>query len=155
MNTRKLSAADNKQGQGAMSNTLYETDFYAWTQRQAALLRGEEFEQIDWNNLIEEIESLGRSEKHEVESRLTVILMHLLKWQYQPSRRITRRSWRKTITVQRIDLDRHLTQNPSLHTQLPALVKDAYTLAVRKAAVETGLDSRSFRHSVHGLSRRS
>lgn len=88
-----------------MTTTLYETDFYAWTKRQAALLRGEEFEQIDWNNLIAEIESLGRSEKHEVESRLTVILMHLLKWQYQPSKRSTGRSWRKTLTIQRIDLD--------------------------------------------------
>lgn len=124
--------------------TLYETDFYAWTQRQAALLREEAFEQIDWNNLMEEIESLGRSEKHEVESRLTVILMHLLKWQYQPSRRITGRSWRKTLTIQRIDLDRHLAQNPSLRAQLPLLVNDVYTLAVRKAAVETGLDRRTF-----------
>ena len=127
-----------------MTTTLYETDFYAWTQCQAALLRAEEFEQIDWNNLIEEIESLGRSEKHEVESRLAVLIMHLLKWQHQPNKRVTGRSWRKTIAIQRIDLDRHLTQNPSLRAQLPEFIIDAYTLAVRKAAVETGLDKRTF-----------
>ena len=52
---------------------LYETDFYAWTQRQSTLLRQEEFEAVDWNNLIEEIETLGRSEQNELESRLQVV----------------------------------------------------------------------------------
>lgn len=51
-----------------MSTTLYETDFYAWTKRQAELLRAEEFEQIDWDNLIEEIDSLGAEQLHKVES---------------------------------------------------------------------------------------
>ena len=65
-----------------MTTTLYETDFYAWTQRQADLLRAETFEEVDWRNLIEEIETLGRSEKNEVQSRLIVLIMHLLKLQY-------------------------------------------------------------------------
>ena len=127
-----------------MTTTLYETDFYAWTQCQAALLREEEFEQIDWDNLIEEIESLGRSEKHEVESRLIVIMLHLLKWQYQPNKRLTSRSWRKTISIQRIDLDHHLTKNPSLRAHLAEFIDDTYKVAVRKAVVETGLDKRTF-----------
>lgn len=124
--------------------TLYETDFYAWTQRQAELLREEEFEQIDWDNIIEEIESLGRSEKHEIESRLIVIMMHLLKWQYQPNKRLTGRSWRKTINIQRIDLDRHLSKNPSLRARLPEIIHDTYSTAVRKAIVETGFDKHTF-----------
>ena len=125
-----------------MTTTLYETDFYAWTQRQAALLRAEEFEQIDWNNLIEEIESLGRSEKHEVESRLIVIIMHLLKLQQQPARRT--RSWNVTISTQRVDLERLLADNPSLRARLPESVNQVYTDAVKKAAAETGLDKRTF-----------
>lgn len=125
-----------------MTTTLYETDFYAWTQHQAALLRAEEFEQIDWNNLIEEIESLGRSEKHEVESRLIVIIMHLLKLQHQPARRT--RSWNVTISTQRVDLERLLADNPSLRARLPEAVNQIYTAAVKKAAAETGLDKRTF-----------
>ena len=125
-----------------MTTTLYETDFYAWTQRQAALLRAEEFEQIDWNNLIEEIESLGRSEKHEIESRLIVIIMHLLKLQQQPARRT--RSWNVTISTQRVDLERLLADNPSLRARLPESVNQVYTDAVKKAAAETGLDKRTF-----------
>lgn len=61
--------------------TLYETDFYAWTQRQSELLRLEEFAEVDWRNLIEEIESLGRSQQNELRSRLEVLIRHLLKWQ--------------------------------------------------------------------------
>ena len=125
-----------------MTTTLYETDFYAWTQRQAALLRAEEFEQIDWNNLIEEIESLGRSEKHEIASRLIVIIMHLLKLQQQPARRT--RSWNVTISTQRVDLERLLADNPSLRARLPESVNQVYTDAVKKAAAETGLDKRTF-----------
>lgn len=127
-----------------MSKTLYETDFYAWTQRQAVLLREEEFEQIDWDHLIEEIESLGSSQQHEVESRLIVILMHLLKCQYQPNKRFTGRSWRKTIATQRVDLDRLLRKNPSLRARLPEFILDAYPDAVKKAIIETRLDKHTF-----------
>ena len=124
--------------------TLYETDFYAWTQRQSELLRLEEFAEVDWHNLIEEIESLGRSEKHEVESRLEVLIMHLLKWQYQPKKRLTGRSWRATIAEQRRRLRRRLRDMPSLRVQLPDIVHDIYPDAVDAAAIETGLDKATF-----------
>lgn len=127
-----------------MSKTLYETDFYAWTQRQATLLRDEEFEQIDWDNLIEEIESLGRSEKHEVESRLEVLIMHLLKWQYQPNKRLIGRSWRATIAEQRRRLRRRLRDMPSLRGQLLDIIHDIYPDAVDAATIETGLDKATF-----------
>lgn len=122
--------------------TLYETDFYAWTHRQAELLRQEEFTEVDWGNLIEEIESLGRSEKHEVENRLIVLIMHLLKWEYQPE--LQSRSWRNTITVQRVDLRRLLRANPSLRAHLADFVTDVYSDAVIKASAETGLRKTTF-----------
>lgn len=122
--------------------TLYETDFYAWTQRQSELLRLEEFAEVDWRNLIEEIESLGRSEKHEVENRLIVLIMHLLKWAYQPE--LQSRSWRSTIMVQRVDLRRLLRDNPSLRAHLTDFVGDVYPDAVVKASAETGLRKTTF-----------
>lgn len=122
--------------------TLYETDFYAWTQRQAELLQQEEFTAVDWHNLIEEIESLGRREKHEVENRLIVLIMHLLKWAYQSE--LQSRSWRSTITVQRVDLRRLLRDNPSLRAHLAEFVVDVYPDAVVKASAETGLRKTTF-----------
>ncbi len=120
-----------------MTNTTYQTDFYAWTQEQAVLLKEEEFTEVDWQNLIEEIESMGRSEQKEMESRLSLIIMHLLKIQYQPQRR--GRSWATTIAIQRIDLRRHLRKNPSLRAQLAEAIADIYPDAAKKAAIETRL----------------
>ena len=121
---------------------LYETDFYAWTQRQSTLLRQEEFEAVDWNNLIEEIETLGRSEQNELESRLQVLIMHLLKWQLQADKRSP--SWETTIMIQRIDLARLLRKNPSLRARLAEFVTDAYPDAVKKAIAETRLPKEHF-----------
>ena len=117
--------------------SLYEADFYAWANQQAALLRGGKLSAADIENIAEEIESMGRSEKRELISRLTVLLLHLLKWQFQPGLRGN--SWRYTIKVQRRDLARHLNDNPSLTAQLPAVLADAYASAVLLAAGETGL----------------
>ncbi len=125
-----------------MPTTLYDTDFYAWTQHQVALLRTEEFEAVDWDNLIEEIDSLGKSQRQEVRSRLTILIMHLLKLQYQPARRT--RSWRTTVITQRADLEPLLADNPTLRAHLALLIAEAYSVAVKKAAAETGLDKQSF-----------
>lgn len=125
-----------------MTATLYDTDFYAWTQRQAALLRAEEFSEVDWNNLIEEIETLGRSDKRELDSRLEVLLMHLLKWRYQTGKR--GKSWRITIDEQRRRLEKLLKESPSLHAQLATFVAEAYPGAIRAATVETGLPADTF-----------
>lgn len=125
-----------------MTTTLYKTDYYAWTQRQAALLRAEEFSEVDWNNLIEEIETLGRSDRREVDSRLVVLLMHLLKWRYQTGKRS--KSWRVTIDGQRYQLEKLLKESPSLRAQLDTFVAEAYPGAIRAAAVETGLPASTF-----------
>lgn len=129
-----------------MTTTLYDTDFYAWTQRQAELLRAEEFDEVDWNNLIEEIETLGRSDKREVDSRLEVLLMHLLKWRYQTAPRGLPRgkSWRVTVDEQRRRLEKLLKESPSLHAQLDTFVAEAYPGAIRAATVETGLPASTF-----------
>jgi len=116
----------------------YEHDFYAWTQAQSQLLRSGQLQLIDIHNLAEEIEDMGRAEKRELESRLEVLLMHLLKWQFQPTKRS--RSWQLTIKEQRLRLQRHLKQNPSLKAAIADVVVDAYQLATISAEKETGLD---------------
>ncbi len=120
-----------------MTGGNYDTDFYAWANEQAALLRAGKLGEADIANIAEEIESIGKTEKRELVNRLTVLLLHLLKWQYQPERRGS--SWQTTIRVQRISLARHIKDNPSLKTTITAALDDAYTIAVIEAAGETGL----------------
>lgn len=121
---------------------LYEQDFYAWANEQAALLRSGLFSTADIENIAEEIESMGKAEKRELASRLAVLLLHLLKWRYQPERRGT--SWEATIRVQRRDLAVHLKDNPSLKSKVPEAVEQAYGNALIEAASETGLPEVTF-----------
>lgn len=86
----------------SLKPSLYDTDFYAWTQEQAQLLKLQKWDELDLPNLIEEIESLGKRERAKLRNRLSLLIGHLLKWQYQVSTRT--RSWLMTIRVQRIDL---------------------------------------------------
>ncbi|MBE9145672.1 DUF29 domain-containing protein [Planktothrix mougeotii] len=116
-------------------NNLYEQDFYLWTQITAKQLKENKFNEIDKINLIEEIESMGRSEKRELKSRLIVLLMHLLKWHYQPEKRSE--SWRSTITEQRICIEGLLEDSPSLKPLLPEVFEDCYQKARLKASDET------------------
>jgi hypothetical protein len=120
----------------------YQKDFYSWTCEQAELLKAGRFNELDVVNLIEEIETMGRSEKRELESRLTVLLVHLLKWQYQPTRR--GRSWQLTIQEQRLEFFDVLNDNPGLKPQLQALIAHSYQKAKIRASKETGLDTDAF-----------
>jgi hypothetical protein len=122
-----------------MNHLDYQADFYAWTQQQAKLLRNKEIEQIDWCNVAEEIEDMGRSEKRQLESRLEILIMHLLKWQFQPNLRS--RSWQLTIKEQRLRLEKLLAENPSLKSSLTDIQEKIYPLAVISAERETGLSS--------------
>ena len=124
------------------AKSLYEQDFYAWSQQQAALLRAGRTGEADLENIAEEIDSMGKTEKRELVSRLTVLLAHLLKWQYQPGRRGP--SWEVTITNQRRDLAVHLKDNPSLRSKLPEAVEYAYANARGEAYAETGLPKTMF-----------
>ena len=120
-----------------MSATLYEQDFYAWANHQAALLRAGNLSAADIEHIAEEIESMGKTEKRELVSRLTILLLHLLKWQFQPERRGA--SWEATIIVQRHDISDHLADNPSLKALLPATISRAYSNAAPMAVGETEL----------------
>lgn len=121
---------------------LYETDFYSWTQQQVSLLRNQQWHQLDLLNLIEEIESLGRKERQELRNRLSVLITHLLKWEYQPQRRS--RSWLATIRVQRRDTLRLLKDNPSLKPYLEEILPEAYEDGRDLAMGETDLPKSTF-----------
>jgi hypothetical protein len=129
-----------------MSNhQLYDRDFYAWANEQAGLLRAGRLSEADIENIAEEIESMGKSEKRELVSRLAVLLLHLLKWRFQPSRRGT--SWEALIANNRDQLEVHLGDNPSLKHLLPDALTQAYRYAARDAAAETGFDKATFPQS--------
>jgi len=122
--------------------SLYGTDFYAWTQEQATLLRKHQWSELDLLNLIEEIESLGKQQRQELRNRLSVLIGHLLKWEYQVSTRS--RSWLATIRVQRRDTLRLLKDNPSLKSYLEDVVSEAYENGRDLAMGETDLPERTF-----------
>lgn len=121
---------------------LYERDFYAWANEQAALLRAGRLSAADVEHIATEIESMGKTEKRELVSRLTVLLQHLLKWRFQPERRSA--SWEATIHIQRRDIADHLADNPSLRATIGDAVAAAYDRAIYAAAAETGLPRSTF-----------
>lgn len=123
--------------------TDYDTDFYQWTQQQAALLRQGQFSLLDTAHLIEEIEDMGGSKERELESRMGVLLAHLLKWRFQPDYP-GRRSWQLTIKEQRRRIDRLIRKNPSLKPLLPETIIDAYGDARLMAAREMNCDDSLF-----------
>jgi len=124
------------------TTNLYDKDFYSWTQQQAEMLRSGDYENLDMVNLIEEIESMGKSEQRELESRLEILLMHLLKWRYQPE--LKGKSWEAAIMEQRDRLVDHLKKNPSLKSRLPEAYESAYRYAIVGAYRETNLDMSAF-----------
>ena len=115
--------------------TLYDRDFYAWSREQADLLRAGNVSDADLGNIAEEIESMGRTEKRELISRLTILLLHLLKWRFQAAKRAP--SWEASIRVQRNRLADHLEDNPSLKPLLPQALLSAYRDAALEAVAET------------------
>jgi hypothetical protein len=126
----------------AVDSPEYEADFVAWTVEQARRVRLLRIPGIDSENLAEEVEALGRSDRRELLSRLVVVLMHLLKWRYQPSHRTP--SWRNTIRVQRNQLDLLLSDSPSLTSLVPKMIARAYPQAVEDCAAETGMEQAVF-----------
>lgn len=120
----------------------YDSDFYGWTQQQAALMRSGNLAELDVQHLLEEIEEMGRSEESELLSRFEILLIHLLKWRFQPARR--GRSWQLSIAEQRRKIERCLRKSPSLRHKLPEILADAYGDAVLGAERETGLDGKVF-----------
>jgi hypothetical protein len=122
--------------------STYSTDFYAWTQQQAQHLKAGKWQHLDIENLIEEIESLGKREKQELRNRLRVLLGHLLKWQYQSEQRSN--SWQATIREQRRRIMQHLEENPSLQPYLPEALQRGYEDGIDLAIQETNLPEATF-----------
>jgi hypothetical protein len=122
--------------------TLHETDFVAWSEQMAQLMRDRRYDQVDWENVIEEMESLGRHDRRALSSQLIRVMMHLLKWQYQSERRTG--SWRSTITEGRIQIHDLIEESPSLKRYLDQVFTACYSKSRRLAADETGLSQVAF-----------
>jgi Domain of unknown function DUF29 len=117
---------------------LYERDFCLWVEEQARLLKEGRFDQLDIANLVEEVEDLGAGEKKAVESNLVVVLKHLLKYRFQPSRRS--RSWLSSIAEHRRRLRNDLKTSPSLRPYARERFEQCYQDSRRQALIETGLE---------------
>jgi hypothetical protein len=125
--------------------SLYDTDFVEWSSRNADLLRSGKPQQADIQHIAEEIEDMGKERRHALHSQIRRLLTHLLKYQFQPSRR--GKSWQLTVANARIKIRDLLKENPSLRPETEAMVTDAYPDAVKLAALETGLPGDTFPNS--------
>ncbi|MDM8546305.1 DUF29 domain-containing protein [Candidatus Venteria ishoeyi] len=130
--------------------TLYQKDYTAWAKQTAELLKAERFSELDIEHLLEELESMGASERNELESRLSILLAHLLKWQFQYQqlsdkwKEFDGRSWRYTIIEQRTRLAKRLRKSPGLKSSLPEVIAEAYEDALELAIKETQLPASTF-----------
>ncbi|WP_257292834.1 DUF29 domain-containing protein [Endozoicomonas sp. ONNA1] len=122
-------------------NSLYERDFYSWTCQQAKLLKEGKLNELDIENLLEEVETMGRSEYKTLKNCLKQLLLHLLKWQKQSQNKDGMhdinewyRSWKVTVNTQRFDVEEELEENPGLQPKLDEILVKAYQNARRKAA---------------------
>ena len=127
------------------SDILYSQDFYAWIYHNIELLRQNKFAEIDVETLIEELESMARGDRNELESRLTILIAHLLKWQYQPAHRSS--SWHSSIVEQRFRITKQLRKAPSLKSYFSEALQEAYPDAIKIAVKETGLPQTIFPES--------
>jgi uncharacterized protein DUF29 len=124
------------------STGLYDKDFFAWTMETARLLRAGLLSEVDIEHVAEEIEDMGKSERREVASRMRIILLHLLKWKWQPEKRSP--SWQSTLATQRAELRDAFHDSPSLRRAVGAIVPKVYRDAVRAASIETELPVGAF-----------
>ncbi|HWP00562.1 MAG TPA: DUF29 domain-containing protein [Methylococcus sp.] len=125
-----------------MNANLYETDRAAWLAQQAELIKSGQLALVDQTHLLEELEAEMGNYRHQIRSRLRILLAHLLKWKYQPEQRSS--SWRGTIRNQRQSIEDILEDNPSLRQTMAEAIKKAYAPAVRLAADETGIKETDF-----------
>jgi hypothetical protein len=124
------------------TQSTYETDFCVWTQQQADLLRQGRLDELDVENVIEELATLGRSEFDAFTSALERLTQHLLKWQYQQAKRS--KSWLATIREQRKRIRKLLRKNPSFRARFEEALAEAYDDGRSDAAFETELPLSTF-----------
>ncbi len=122
--------------------SLYNTDFVQWIEVTVKQLRNQNYTAVDWANLIEEIEDMSRRERKALKSNLIVVLLHLLKWQFQPDQRSG--SWRSSIREHRRRINDDLKDSPSLVPYLQEVFAECYTNAREQAADETDLPLTTF-----------
>lgn len=120
----------------------YDKDFYAWIQVQTKLLRENNWEKIDIQNLIEEIESLGKKDKRALRSHLVILLMHLLKMKHQPNE--ISNSWKQSVSNARREIKLIIEDSPSLKNELPKILDSSYSDARLEAAEETEIKLKDF-----------
>ncbi|MFB2976845.1 DUF29 domain-containing protein [Microseira sp. BLCC-F43] len=125
-----------------MNPTLYEQDYYLWLEQTAKLLDRGQWDELDIANLVEEIKDIGKSERRSLESNLTVVLLHLLKYKYQPTHRSN--SWLSSILEHRLRIKKQLKESPSLKPYLEQVFGECYGDGILRAAVETGLPIDTF-----------
>ena len=118
--------------------SLYDQDYVAWLEEQVQHLRAGRLDQLDVENVAEELESLMRTERRELRSRLEVLILHLLKWDHQPEQRSNR--WRATVAEQRRRIRDLLLDSPSLNREVEPMCRDVYADATEGAAIDTLLN---------------
>jgi Domain of unknown function DUF29 len=116
----------------------YLADFNSWVAQTTRLLREHRWHEIDVTHLIEEVEDLGKSERRGIASQLTRLLLHLLKWQYQPQRRSD--SWLDSITDARTQIELAIEDSPSLRSYPAEQLEESYQRARRQAAKQTSME---------------
>jgi hypothetical protein len=136
----------NKHTASADSLTsLYERDYYGWIKWNVDAIREGRVQEVDWANVAEELDDMGKSEKRALRSQLARLIAHLLKWAYQPERRPTsQNSWRATIKHARESINEILDESPSLRPQLPQMVPAGYRDGLAQVLGETGLPEQTF-----------
>lgn len=122
--------------------SAYEKDFHQWSLDQAHLIKIGDFKKLDIEHLIEEIETLGNSEKRALRSFMTVLMKHLLKIKYQPEKHTS--SWDRSIKYSRREIEDILKENPSFKRFIPEYIKTTYLTAVESASDETNKDESDF-----------
>jgi hypothetical protein len=120
----------------------YDRDFNLWIEQTVDLLKAGRFEALDIDNLVDELESMSRRDKREIISRIDVILMHLLKWKYQPTQRSL--SWESSIQNNRTEIWRIIEDSPSLKSYPETVLDKAYQAALKGAIRETQLNYETF-----------
>lgn len=138
---KKMAVASKCSNESAL---VYENDFFKWTQMQSSLLKKGLLQELDIANLIEEIESLGRSDKRALKSFLVVLLMHLLKMKYQSEKQKNSNSWRTSIVNATRDIKYLIEDSPSLQNELIKNFSNAYQDARVSAAQETEMPLKTF-----------
>ena len=128
--------------QSPLTTSLYDRDYALWLETTIEQLRQQNFDQVDWENVLDEFESMSKRDRRSIKSNLVILLLHLLKWEFQPEMRSG--SWKGSIREHRRRIQQILQDSPSLRSYVPEILSEAYTEAVEQAIDETGLEITMF-----------